>query len=143
MFEREDIIVEFMQRLSSITGVQYTARNPDKVPSKDEMPCIQLFEMEDKVEETKMRGDVPIAYRRAFEVITEHFIKGTTDEKASKELIAFLKLCKQKIYADGQTLGKRCSLEETGAGRILRPESGSHIAGMGISWKIRYVETIN
>ncbi len=143
MFEREDLIVEFMKRLASVPDVEYTARNPDKVPSKDNMPCIQLFEMEDIVDEPKMRGDIAVAYKRSFEVITEHFVEGTTDEKASKELVAFIKSCKKVIYADGQTLGKRCSLEETGGGRILRPESGSHIAGMGISWKIRYIETIN
>jgi len=140
--ERELIIAELWERLANVTGVVYTARNPKKPPSAESLPAIQFFELGDLVEEASSRGGYP-AYRRRVTVVIECFIAGSSESAATKELGAFVQEMKKKVYEGGATLGRRCSISERDASRILRPPAGSHVAGVGIAFEIRYVENIS
>jgi|GEM_PF-4776482 len=140
MLKREEIITELWSRLDEVPGVAYTARNPKKPPSVDDLPAIQFFEFPDKVLENGGRG-YPI-YKREMDVIVESFVNGSTENAASKEEMAFLLEMKKKIYKDGNSLGGLCSLFEAEASRVLRPATGGNVAGIGITFKIQYVEDI-
>jgi len=142
VLKREEIITEFIDRLSNVDGVVYVARNPKKPPSAGNLPAIQLFEFPDDVISQTQRGGYPV-YRRMMEVIVESFIAGSDEGAASKEEIAFLAEIKKKVYAGGNSLGKRCVLTETAASRVLRPATGSNVAGIGVTFNVEYVEDIS
>ncbi len=141
MLQREAIIRELWSRMSSVEGVKYTARNPGAPPNVARLPAIQIFEFPDKVMEVSKRGGYPI-YKRKMQVIIEHFVAAATEGAATKEIMAFLLLSKKKLYAAGATLGGLCSLTEVEASRILRPATGSHVAGIGVTLEITYVEDV-
>jgi hypothetical protein len=78
---------------------------------------------------------------RGIEVIVESFIKGTSDALATKQLMAFVKEVKSKIYADPAGLGKLAhNVSESQYSRVHRPPSGEHVAGIGIALTIVYIE---
>jgi len=141
MLEREAIIQEFWSRLSQVTGVQFTARNPKTEPSVDNLPCIQFWEMDDKVEEIDGRGGYP-AHKRAFDVVAECFIKSSSDAEATKDLNDFIIELKKKVYVDGQSLAGLCRISEVEYSRILRPPVGENVIGIGITFRFRYIETV-
>lgn len=141
MLERERILAELWSRMSEVTGVAYTARNPKAPPNTDDLPAIQFFEFDDEVEEASSRGGYP-SYKRTFDLILEVFIAGSSESSSSKELGAFVQEVKKKLYAGGPTLGKTCSFKESKSTRVLRPPAGENVAGIGIKLEIRYVEDI-
>jgi hypothetical protein len=96
--------------------------------------------MADLVQKTQNRGGSPV-YMRGIEVIVESFIKGSSDALATKELMAFVKEVKGKIYADPAGLGKLAhNVGESQYSRVHRPPAGDHVAGIGIVFIIVYVE---
>lgn len=137
MQRREAIIQEIVRRLSTVIATVY--RNPDRVPTKDELPLITLIELDNSVNEVSTRGGKP-RYKRTQRIVIETFIVGTSDDLASRELLEKHEEVRRSLYADPVALGLNAVLEETGDSRIYRPESGSHIAGMGTTVLIRYVE---
>lgn len=137
MQRREAIVQEIVRRLSTVVGNVY--RNPDRVPTKDELPLITLVELENSVNEMSMRGGKP-RYKRTQRIVIETFIVGTSDDLASRELMGKHEEVRRALYDDPVALGLNAVLEETGDSRIYRPESGSHIAGMGTTVLVRYVE---
>lgn len=142
MLERENIIGEIWKRLSEVSGVGFTARNPKEPPSTDNLPSLTFFELEDMIEEQRMRGGKP-QYRRRLTLVIEAFVDGSTESLAVQELAAFVILMKAKLFADGSNLGGRCSeIVETESSRILRPETGGNVAGIGLAFDVKYVETI-
>lgn len=142
MLEREAIIAELWKRLALVDGVVFTARNPKQSPAESDLPAIMIFELGDAVVEESMRGGYPI-YRRALDVIIEAYVKPNDEQSASKELGLFVQEIKKQVYAGGTNLGKKCStISETDAGRILRPPIGSPVIGVGLAFKITYVENI-
>lgn len=143
MAERDLMIEELWSRLTSVPGVKYTARNPSSPPSSSQMPAIQLFEFPDTVEEASQRGSYP-AYKRKISVAVEAFITATSEETATREILAFAKEVKKKVYAGGNNLGRTCSsIVEEEASRILRPAAGENIVGIGIVFQIRYIEDVS
>jgi len=139
MIEREEIIAELWYRLSTVTGVVSTARNPSIVPDPQQMPCIQFFELEDIVEKVTMRGGFPV-YHRKLTVAIEPFVLASSEQSSTAELIAFVREVKKKVYAGGASLGNRCSLQEVEASRVLRPPGGTTLTGVGIALVISYIE---
>jgi len=140
VLHRELIFTELEKRMTEVEGVNYVARNPGKEPSVTDLPSICIFEMEDPVSEVHGRGGAPI-YKREVKAVIEPFIKGSSDAKASKELMAFVEKVKKKIYEAPAGLGKLAhQVIETGASRVHRPPAGDHVAGIGLSLTITYVE---
>jgi len=143
MLERETAIVELWKRLAGVTGVLYTARNPVIPPKVEQMPCIQFFELGDTVEKMSMRGGYPI-YGRVLTVVVEPFVNATAEGASTKEMIEFVKLVKKAVYTGGPTLGGKCSeIHEVDASRVLRPDVGAPVSGIGLAFEIRYNEEIS
>jgi len=144
MPQPEELIEELMYRMSTVSGVEYTARNPNKPPEVSNLPCIQVFELTDSVEEASCRGAGAYpSYRRKLNVIIEMFLKASAPGPASQELRAFVVEMKKKLYEGGITLGGTCSgIKELESGRVLRPPIGENAIGIGIALVIEYVETI-
>jgi len=141
MLHRENIIRELWRRMELVEGVQYTARNPKKPPNVGDLPAIQFFEFQDRVLETSQRGGYPI-YKRTLPVIIESFVAGSSEFAATKDELAFLENLYKQLYAGGATLGKRCSFVEKELSRVLRPATGGHVAGLGMTLEIVYVENM-
>ena len=140
MKEREALIQEFWRRMSTVTGVQKTARNPKTPPTLEDLPCIQFFEMADNVREGSARGGKPV-YRRELQLVLETFYEGSSEAASSQELGSFVEDMKSKLYEGGSNLGGTCSMiEETQASRILRPQLGEHVAGIALVLLITYIE---
>jgi hypothetical protein len=141
MLKREQIIQTLWQRLSQVSDVAFTARNPKTEPNVDDLPCIQFFEMDDIVEEVSQRGGYP-AYKRLLTVVVDSFVKASEDSEATKLLNAFIGEVKKAVYADGASLGNLCSITESSGSRMLRPPVGENVIGQGILFELRYVENI-
>ena len=144
MLEREAILEEFWKRLASVDGVKFTARNPSAPPSLEDLPVIQFFELNDSVVEPSSRGASarPI-YKRELQLVVEVFIKAEQEASSTKELGLFVQEVKKALFTDGVTLGRRSvELSEIETGRILRPAVGGPIIGVGLAYKIRYIENI-
>lgn len=139
MLEREQIIENLWRRLSTVEGVAYTARNPKAEPNSENMPCIQFFELSDKVVHTSQRGGYPI-YKRSFQVVIELFVKASSDSASSKALGSFMEKLKRSLYEGGPSLGGLCSFSEDGTSQMIRPPTGDNIIGTGMGITILYVE---
>ena len=143
MLEREIAIAELWRRMNSVSGVKYTTRNPKAPPSIDDMPTINIFELEDEVVGESMRGNYPI-YKRRLPIVLEVFITGSSESAATKELGLFLKEMRKKLYEGGANLGGRCAkITETTQTRVLRPPTGEHTVGIGLSFDMIYIEDIS
>jgi hypothetical protein len=137
MQKREAIVREIEKRMSEVIANVY--RNPDHVPSKDDLPMISIIELNCDVDETDQRGGKP-RYKRTLRLVIEVFITGTSDDLATRELMEKHAEVRRELYADPVALGLNAIVEEAGDSRVFRPESGSHIAGVGTTVLIRYVE---
>ena len=143
MLQREKILEELEKRMTQISGVGFVARNPEKEPSYNDLPCVNIFEMPDMVDDMSRRGGKP-AYKRSFQLIIETFISGSTAAKASKELMAFVILVKAALYAAPFGLGGLArKIKEDQYSRVHRPGVGEHVAGIGIAITIFYIEDTN
>lgn len=143
MLERELVMEALWARMADVEGVAFTARNPVNPPNKDNMPCIQFFELEDCVAASTMRGRVPV-YKRDLDLIIEMFILAGSEPAASKELSEFVGKVKYKLYEGGVTLGlKGVEIREVSAGQILRPPDLDLAVGVGIVLRVRYIEDIS
>lgn len=143
MLERDSILKALWARMASVAGVMFTARNPVNPPNKDNMPCIQFFELDDLVTDITKRGGLP-AHKRELELVIEMFILASSEPAATKELAEFVGKVKYKLYEGGVTLGlKGVELREVSTGQILRPPDLDLAIGVGIVLKIRYVEEIS
>lgn len=143
MLEREIAIAELWRRMNSVSGVKYTTRNPKAPPSIDDMPTINIFELEDEVVAKTMRGGYP-AYKRSLPIVLEAFITGSSESAATKELGVFLQEMRKKLYEGGTTLGGKCAeITETTQTRVLRPPAGEHTVGIGLTFEMIYIEDIS
>jgi len=143
MLERELIVRELWKRMSQVDGVQYTARNPKATPDTNDLPCIQFFELNDKVIGTSSRGGYPI-YKRVLSVAIELIVNSEKEAACSKELGEFSQATKKKLYEGGVTLGGRnCEIKETDATRVMRPPVGENSAMIGFGLDITYIEDTN
>ena len=143
MFEREIAIAELWNRMASVSGVKYTTRNPKAPPSIDDMPTINIFELDDEVVSKSMRGGYPI-YKRRLQIILEAFIVGSSESASTKELGLFLRKMRKKLYEGGVNLGGKCAeISETTQTRVLRPPTGEHTVGIGLSFDMIYIEEIS
>jgi hypothetical protein len=142
--DRESIIAEVWERLSEVTGVTRTARNPVNPPAEEDYPFIALFEDRDRVVDQRMRGatDLP-TYKRILPVVIEVYILASSEMSASKELGAFVLEVKRKVYEGGITLGIHgVSIKETGASEVYRPEGLEKVAGIGLFFDIQFTEDL-
>jgi len=143
MLERELILRELWKRMSQVTGVQYTARNPKAHPSIEDLPAIQFFELNDKVTGSSSRGGYPI-YKRELSLAIEIVVNSANEAASSKELGEFAQETKKKLYEGGTTLGGRnCQIAETDATRVMRPPVGENSAMIGFGLEIVYIEDTN
>lgn len=140
MSSREDIMSEIWRRMTLISGVKYTARNPKAEPGKDDFPAIQIIELVDTVQQVSRRGNFPL-YRRLLKLAIELFIEGTSEGAATKELMVFINNFKTELYRGGPTLsGKAVDLVEFDTSQVLRPPVGTHSTGISMVFNITYVE---
>lgn len=143
MREREIFITELWKRLSSVVGVNRTARNPASSPNIDDFPIIQFFELDDDIISQSQRGGYPI-YKRKLNLVIEAYITATKEALSSKELGSFVQEVKKKIYFGGNSLNNTCSLLiEKRASRVLRPPVGDHSVGISIPFEVIYIEDIS
>jgi len=143
MQEREAAVSEFWKRAAATETVVFTARNPKEPPADDNLPAIQFFELEDEVASASRRGGYP-AHIRNLTVVAEMFLKAESEGSANKELYDLAAKFKAKIY-EGRVnnLGGACAeISEVSAGRVLRPDVGGPVIGMGIVFRIRYIENV-
>jgi len=144
MIERENILQEIWSRICSVDGVVYTARNPKKAPSVNAMPCIQMFELDDVVKDTRKRGAGQWPQnKRILSLVVELFVNATREEATTKELIDFAKCYKSKLYADGVSLGGLCDIRELSSGKVLRPPVGGSVSGIGFAYAVHYIEDVS
>ena len=143
MLQREKVIAELWYRMAQVTGVGYTARNPKAEPSVDQMPVISIFELDDAVQDKRMRGKSITCYRRRLELILEVFVAGSTENASSKELFAFVELVLAEVFRGGNNLNKKASLIDIMEySRVHRPPIGDNVAGLGIAFEILYIEEV-
>lgn len=143
MQDRESIVAEFWKRMSQVSGVTYTARNPKAEPAVSDLPAILFFELDDMVEGFSSRGGSQYPQlTRKLNFVVETYIKGTTEGAATKELLVFVNEVKKKVYEAGITLGARCVVTEKSSSRIYRPPAGDHVIGIGITFDLRYTEDV-
>jgi len=144
VLEREAILAALWKRMAAVSGVARTARNPVDPPSLEDLPCINMFELQDKVVGVKKRGASLLPeYRREVSVALEVFVAGSSEPQSSQALGLFVQDVKRKLYEGGVTLGlKGVEVEETDASQILRPSKMDSVAGIGILLKIKYVEDV-
>ena len=118
--------------------------NPKDAPSIDNLPGIQFFELGDVVVSKARRGATqkPI-YKRRLTVVAELFLLATNESSANNELEVMIENVKKKIFADGNTLGGLCEIDETEASRVLRPPVGGPVIGIGIGFEIAYIEDMS
>ena len=122
--------------------MNFTARNPKEPPAVENLPSLTFFELADVILEKRMRGNKP-QYKRNLSLVIEAFVDGSTESLAVQELAAFVILMKQKLFEDGSNMGRTCSeITETETSRILRPETGGNVAGIGLAFDVLYIETI-
>jgi len=141
--QREKICREFWRRIDSTPGVNYTARNPSKVPAPEDAPIIQFFELNDMVLEARQRGASQLpSYRRELTIVCEFFVSGSTEELASAELLLFVQAARLKIFEGGTNLGRLGAISEAEDGRILRPPTGENLIGVGKAFTIEYVDDV-
>lgn len=147
--KRDAIVIELQKRLSSITTgnghpitVTRVDRNPDGEPNVERMPLIHLFELTDAATETRSRGaSAPPKQKRELTVVLELWRASTSDGKASKDILEFLKSSREVIFSDGITLGRvAAEVVEEELSRVFRPGIGNNVAGIGQVLKIKYIE---
>lgn len=139
--KREYLIQELWSRLAAVSGVQSTARNPKEPPKEGEFPRINLFDLEEEVDEAQAFR----SQKLTFSLLTEHFIEATSEHSGSKELMAFTDLVVDAMYQTGLRLAKAGHIgviTERRRSRVLRPPTGGPVFGLGIWWEIRYVEDL-
>ena len=131
--------------MSLVTGVQRTARNPINPPAEGDLPCINIFELSDRVGNAHKRGaNLAPGYRRELTVVIEPFVLGSSEPQATNELGRFVQEVKKKLYEGGVTLGlANVEVQETDMSSVLRPPGMEKVAGVGITIVIRYVEDVS
>lgn len=144
--DRETIVTTFWSKAAATAGVARTARNPINPPNEDDLPCINIFELEDSAADGRSSGGAiprPV-YKRELQIVAELFILSSSEPAVSKELWSFVDDFKRAIYSEGVTLGLRgVDMAETETSRVLRPPNLEKVAGVGIVFKIMYVESIS
>jgi len=145
MREREVILAKLWELVAATSGVGRTARNPVTPPNENDMPCINLFELDDLVDSSANRGASQYpAYKRTLSVVIEVFASGSSEAAATKALGLFVQEMKKKIYQYGVSLGlANVEVLEESAGRILHPPDMERTVGIGISLRIKYVEDVS
>lgn len=145
MLEREQILATLWGRMAAVAGVQRTARNPVNPPAETDYPCINIFELPDRVRDAKRRGaTAPPAYKRELTVILEPFVCGSSEPQATNELGSFVQELKKKLYEGGSNLGmNNVEIEEVEMSSVHRPPGLEKVAGVGITVLIRYVEDVS
>lgn len=142
MFEREVIMEEIAYRMSNVTGVSFTARNPKTPPNADDLPAILIFEFPDEVESRGSMGGHPI-YKRRFKVVIECYLTASSEGAASTELGEFVEQIKKQIYTGGVNLNRKAAeIYESECSRVLRPPIGDNTVGLGLVFEVRYIEDI-
>lgn len=142
--KREDFLQVIWQRMSEVEGVSTTARNPVDWPEVDELPRINIFDMEEDVEEGGSRR----TNRCKLTIVIEAFINASEENAGSKELATFMQKVLGAMYTTGLKLLKNrdngvSMIKETRRSRVLRPPVGEPVFGLGIFFEIYYAEDIS
>lgn len=139
MIKREQLITDIWRRISSVTGVRKTARNPSTFPKAEDMPCINLFELSDQV--TSARGDGQ-HYTRVFNFRLEIFVQGSSEEASSGELMLFLTDVLKAMDLK-QKLGGMANFVETGWTPVAAVDAGNFCKAIGIDYSTQYAEDVS
>ncbi len=149
MMRRELIVRELQSRLNGITiangyplTVSYVFRNPEREPSPDRMPCVNMFEMEDSsVDFARRGGSLPPIITKNFRAILEMWLMSTSEGQVSTDVSAFLRSVRQVIFSDGITLGGVASMvTEVEVSRMFRPGISNSVGGIGTVLELIYIE---
>jgi hypothetical protein len=143
VLKRETIIRELWSRFADVEDIEFTARNPKAPPGEADFPCILFFELGDDVFDRSKRGATQKpSFKRKLIVVVETYVKASTEEASSAEMMDMIEKIKKKLYVDGNSLGGLCEINETGSSRVLRPPMGGPVAGLGLSFEITYIEDV-
>lgn len=157
---REQAVQEVERRLWLVTvanGFDLTIasvkRNPDSVNTR--FPCANIWELDDEVETRLIGGGFEggPAYIRKLEILIEFFKEvegGGVDENmegaASKEAKLFAQTIRYALFHNDygtydMNLGGKCDLfEEVSASRVVRPNFGNNVTGMGLTFQLTYMD---
>jgi hypothetical protein len=144
--DRAVAVKKLEERLWSITeanGYPLTVVSVIRTPKSPntKFPCINVFEMDDVIEERLIGGDRGW-YLRNLEVILEFWREASSDEAAAIEAYAFRDSIRYALFAGDEDLGGLCDeCYEKATSRIMRPPMGKAVVGMAITLGIRYTDT--
>jgi len=139
--KREYLVQELWSRLAAISGVQTTARNPKQPPKEGEFPRINIFDLEESVDEAQAFR----SQKLSFSLLVEFFVEASSEQAGTKELMAFADSVVGAMYQTGLKLARQGHLGvivEQKRSRVLRPPVGGPVFGLGIWFEIRYVEDL-
>lgn len=142
--KREILVSELFRRIGNTEGMVYTARNPISVPSSDDMPVGNLFEFDLDVLKFSISGASAIPTLEVrMPLVLEVFINAEREETATEEFLQFYSEVLKSIFSDGVSLGnKGCLLGLKQMTRILRPEAGTNVIGMGTVFEMTFIEDL-
>jgi len=141
--QREKIMMEIERRLLLVPGVGFVTRNPESPPDQSNFPAVQIFELDDEVEEQTMRGGKP-CLKRKLQVAIEMYISASSQGARNAELNEFLSLVRRELYRTKQNFGGfASSWKEISMSRILVPPVGDNSIGVGVAIEILYLEDIS
>jgi hypothetical protein len=145
MSVRDEILIEFQERIMNVAGVDVVERNPKVPPEVDTFPCVSVFSGQDLVEELHKTGDYPI-HTRHWDITVVAYIVGSDgidDALAETEINPFVDLIKKEIYRGGANLGEKCAfLWEKETGQLLKPWPGQPGIGLPVTFTVKYIEDI-
>jgi len=144
--QREIALKELERRLWTITEVngysetvQSVERNPG-VPVAI-LPQINVFEMEDEIQDRLIGGIGRGIFLRRAKIIIEFWLEGVDGDESgdSARVKSFEEGVRHSLLYDGDKLGNTCEyLEELGSSAIIRPPIGKKAVGRGLTVAIHY-----
>lgn len=145
---KEKILRAVGERLYKYLNIVPT-RNPGVPPAVTDMPYIAVYELQDMVTKTSGTSTGEVTQTRELGLLVEYYFKGESEDNLSfdfgdsypKVRLALLydpPEVEFKSSLDGLCIG----IEELFATKVFRPVTGEPVAGIGLTFKIIYKESI-
>jgi len=140
LLEKEDIMADLLTRAGTHDNSPLVTEDWDKTETLEYLPMVLVVERPDLTR--SIRRDSPVQYDRWGFISTLSFIKGTSGEKAPRELRTFQRKLRKVIYKDKKRrIGQNgAGIREHMASQIVFPEQGNHIVMQEILWRVDYIE---
>lgn len=145
--EQDSIIASLQSALWEIewndSPVALVSENLREMAELDKFPAIFIIDLGDTATRATSRPN-PIEDDCDWTICLAAFLKGQSEDSAPKELRAFEKIMKQKVYAQGRTIGRdyKATIRRVGREPILFPELGNNVVARGTLFGIKYIESV-